>query len=440
MKTSILIPTASLVIGLTGGYFAGKRGVEDLAIPQEVSSSKSELIRSKSPLKPSADKAIQVYKTSEAILNSPGQTARIGRLMSFYENLDPALFSDEAKKVENLPWSERIIASYLLFSRWGEEAPREALAYTDTMGGGGRFVKPTVLQSWAGKDPENAAQYYVENASEFANRGWGGRRGGAGSPAEGIAKEWARADPAAALAWSKGLTGDDASRSVSGVFQQVASDDPAGAAEMLAKEGKVDGRAEALSAIAESWGKTDPKSAELWTQSLSGDEQAGAIQSMIKGLATVDVDSAAEKSLAISDGDIRDDSITEVANQMSRDRPEEALNWLMENGSEQAKRDGVGEVMSSLARQNDGAAQDFISQQETGPIKDSAAAYYVFSNRNSDGLAVVNIALTIADETRRRRSLRRATNQWLKTDPEAAKEFIESTDHLSDRNKERLLN
>ncbi len=435
----IYMPVATLVLGLTGGYFVGKSGSENTTVSPIATSSKSERVRSIAPEK-AANTESREYKTSEDILNSPGQTARMEKLMSFYENLDPALFADEARKIEDLPWSERIIASYLLFSRWGEEAPREALAYTDTMGMGGRFVKPTIIQSWAGESPEDAAQYYIENTAEFGNRGWGGRRGRGGGPAAGIAKEWARVDPVAALQWSKGLTGDDVSSSVSGVFQQVAADDPARAAQMLAQEGEIEGRTGAVSSIAESWGKTDPDAAELWTQSLSGDEKNEAVQSMIRGLAAVDVESAAEKSLAMSEGDTRDNSIIEVADQMSRSRPEEALSWLMENGSEEAQIDGVGNVMSSLARQNDSVAQSFINTQEEGPVKDSAAAYYVFSNRNSNGQAVVDIALSISDESRRERSLRRAAGQWLETDPDAAKDFIESTDQLSDRNKERLLN
>ncbi|MCH1922960.1 hypothetical protein L9G15_26470, partial [Shewanella sp. A3A] len=78
---------------------------------------------------------------------------------------------DAAGKLEDLPMSQRIMASMLLFARWGEIDPQGALAHAATLGPGGMFARPTILQSWASTDPANAGKYFSENPGEFAMMG-----------------------------------------------------------------------------------------------------------------------------------------------------------------------------------------------------------------------------------------------------------------------------
>ncbi len=132
--------------------------------------------------------------------------------------------------------NERIMASFLLFGHWAEVDPTAAMAFSNTMGFGGAFVRPTILQSWASVDPANAAKYYAENPREFARMGMmGGGRGpmGGQGPASIIASEWARQDPAAALAWASTLT-TEKGQAMNAVVGEVAKTDPKKAAEMLA--------------------------------------------------------------------------------------------------------------------------------------------------------------------------------------------------------------
>ena len=434
-SSAYLVPVAALILGGLGGYLVGSGSGEQGGPVEKEGVRKTE--RLTTTLDGAASERNVSYGSTTEILQSPGQSARVGRLLEFYENLDPALFADEAKRIEDLPWSERLLASYLLFSRWGEEDPRGALAHADQMGFGGRFVKPTVLQAWAGEDPEGAAQYFTDNKKEFEGGGFG-RRGGGQSPAEGIAKEWARKDPAAALAWSQGLDGRDARRSIEAVFSQVAQDNPAQAAEMLAGASLGEGREGAVEQIARNYGKLDPEAADAWIASLPEGERAEATREMIGGLASQDVAAAASKALSLS-GDSRDGAIADVAGQMSRENPAGALEWLVENGSASAQQQGIDDVMRNLAPRDDAAAREFIASQEVGEVKDSAAAWYVFSNRSDDPVTVMNVALSIDDERRGNRAARRAAQQWLRSDETAAREFIEGSDAFSEEQRERLL-
>ncbi len=61
-----------------------------------------------------------------------GQNSRLEALMDYYAGLDPAQFEEEAGKLDDLPWSERIMVGYLLFARWGEEDPEAAKSYLET--------------------------------------------------------------------------------------------------------------------------------------------------------------------------------------------------------------------------------------------------------------------------------------------------------------------
>ena len=154
--------------------------------------------RSESPVGQQSGKRANRPGGTDAISRLPGSSNRIQALMEFYASLTPGQLEEEARKLENLPMNERIMASFLLFGRWAETDPTAAMAFSNTMGFTGMFVRPTILQSWASVDPANAAKYYAENPREFAMMGMmGGGRGpmGGQGPASIIASEWARQDP-----------------------------------------------------------------------------------------------------------------------------------------------------------------------------------------------------------------------------------------------------
>ena len=126
----------------------------------------------------------------------PGNSNRTQALLDFYAGLTPEQLAEEAGKLESLPMNERMLASFLLFGRWAEVDPTAAMAFSSTMGMAGGFVRPTILQSWASVDPVNAAKYFAANPREFAMMDMMGGQGASSI----IASEWARQDPAAALA------------------------------------------------------------------------------------------------------------------------------------------------------------------------------------------------------------------------------------------------
>ena len=298
MKNPWIFPAVALVVGAVGGYISARNmgsgqhaETADAAVPKTRSSNRSDSVASvagaKRPVRPAG---------TEEISRMPGNSTRIQSLLEFYAGLTPGQLEEEARKLENLPMNERIMASFLLFGRWAEVDAPAAMAFSNTMGFTGMFVRPTILQSWASVDPANAASYYAANPREFAMMGMiGGGRGpmGGQGPASIIASEWARQDPAAALAWAGSLS-TEKNQAMNAVIGEVAKSDPRKAAGMLASMEGGD-LAGAYQSVAKQYGALDFGEAQTWIRTLPADEQAGALAAAIGGLSNKDPEAAAKQ-------------------------------------------------------------------------------------------------------------------------------------------------
>lgn len=445
MNSTVIAPIAALVIGGAAGFLAGQKSAPETSAEEVTDDPRG--ARRSSAVSPSSSYpersggrsgGIRVKSSKEA-MELPGQNNRLQALMDYYAGLDPSEFEEEAKKLEDLPWSERIMVGYLLFARWGEEDPTAAMAYTRTMGFAGMFVRGTVMQSWASKYPQDAATYYQNNTAEFRMGGMmGGRRGRGGSTAQVIATEWARQDTKGAMAWALSLEGRDQAEAIRGVFSEAAKEDPAAAAAMLASVTNPEAKLDAQGSIAREWGAKDWNAAQSWISSLPADQQGDAMARAIRGLADQDPKLAATKIGAIPEGDDRNDAIESIARRWGQEDPAAAADWVMNSGSEEAKEDSIGRVVSSWVGKDAEAALAFVEQQPEGPVRDRAASSYVMSNQGGDIQQNLKLAETIGDERSRSRAIGMTAASWARKDKDAAIQYVESTESLSDEAKVRI--
>lgn len=446
MKAAIFGPIAALVIGGAAGFIAGK----NTAPVEEKKDGTSANARggrrssagSSSNSGRRSTRATRVKSLADAMA-IPGQNSRLEALMDYYAGLSPSQFEEEASKLDGLPWSERIMVGYLLFSRWGEEDPLAALAHTKTMGFAGMFVSGTVMQSWAAKSPQEAADYYTDNPNEFRMSGMmGGRgRGGGGSSTAGaIAAEWARQDSAGAMAWAQSLEGRDQSEAMKSVFTQAAKDDPSKAAGMLSSITDAEALKDAQKSVAREWGKQNWTDAKSWIAGLPADQQAGATAQALRGLADENPSEAALNISAIPEGQDRDDAMESIARQWSREDPAAAAAWVMESGSEGAQKESIGGVMPYWVQSDSTAALSFVNEQPEGTVRDNAATSYVMANRGGDVKENLSLAETIGDDGSRRRAIGITTAGWMQQDPEAATSYLENTEAISQESKDRIKN
>lgn len=438
MKNSWVFPATALAIGAIGGFLAGQNtsppadpGKPETSLTRVRSQSRNETTGSESR------RTSRIRSTDEAY-RTPGQSNRIQTLMDFYAGLTPEQLEAEAAKLEDLPMSERIIASFLLFAKWAETDPTAAMAYTGKMGMTGNFVRPTVLQSWAGTDPEGAAKYYSENPREFAMMGMmgGGRGGMSGGGASVIAGEWAKQDPAAAMAWATSLSGNDKGSAMTGVVREVANSDPAKAWNMVGSMDE-DSQSRAYREIAAKWGATDFSEAERQIATLPADQQAKAMSAAVEGLAKSDPKQALAKLSSIPAGESRDSATRAVVESMSRDNARDAAAWVLASADESAKGEALQAVMPNYVSQDPGGALELVNKLPAGEIRDDAASSYVFNNRTAPPAELMKVAETITDEQSRTRTQTVTAMRWMAEDSKAANAYIQSSDSFSEEAKAR---
>lgn len=437
MKNTWILPLATLVVGAAGGYISGKGGGTGGAAPgiEAPASRTRSSHRTEAVTSSESAKKTRVGSTSE-IARMPGNSSRIQALLEFYGNLTAEQLAAEAIKLEGLPMNERMMASFLLFGRWAEVDPTAAMTYSNTLGMAGGFVRPTILQSWASMDPASAAKYYAENPREFVMMGMmDGGRGGQGGAAI-IASEWARQDPAGAMAWAASLTTEKGA-AMNSVIGEIAKTDPRMAGEMIGQMDSTD-RAAAYRSVAAQYGALDFAEAQSWIRRLPADSQAGALGAAIRGLSNSDPAAAAKQLASLEAGDAKDRVIEDVVGNLARQDPAAAAEVLKQQASEEGRADGMRELMPAWTRQDPVAALAYAQSFPQGEVRDSALQSYVMSHNSGSPAELVKVASMIDDERSRNRSIGIAAMRWMREDATAAKAYIEASPDLSDEAKRRI--
>lgn len=440
MKHPWIFPAVTLLVGSVGGYISGKNNslagepdAAENAAPRTRTSHRSDLPQTENGKRPKRPAGL------DEIDRLPGNSNRLQALMDFYAGLSTDQIEDEARKLENLPMSERIMASILLFGRWAEVDPTSAMAFSNTMGFGGAFARPTILQSWASVDPQNAAKYYAENPREFAMMSMmGGGRGpmSGQSGASIIASEWARQDPAAALAWANSLT-TEKNQAMSAVMGEVAKTDPAKAAEMLKTMDSPD-KASAYRKVAEQYGAANFSEAQSWIRTLPADEQDAVLAAAINGLSKNDPQAAAKQVALMSNGEAKDDAISDVVGPLARLDPQAAADFLKQ-GSEDAQQNSMRELIPSWVAQNPSAALSYASSLPVGDVRDSALQSYVFANNSAAPAELILSAESITNQRYRSHAVGMTVTRWMREDETAAKAYVEQTTSIPEDSKQRIL-
>jgi len=442
MNKNVLFPGVALAIGLGVGFGVGKTGApkEDAAViaEREMRNSRS---GERGPDRDGEAARKKGARSVDEIYSKPGQSSRVQALLDFYSNLGPDEFASEAEKLDNLPLNERILAAVLLFGKWSEVDPTAAMAFTDTMGMAGAFVRPTVLQSWASTDPVNAAKYYAENSAQFAmmdmmGGGRGGRMGGQGA-GQIIAAEWAKQDPKAAMEWAAGLKNNSA-QAMGSVVSEVAKTDPKKAAEMAGKM-DADSRGDAYESIAKQWGAQNFAEAQAWANGLPEDQRGAAMSAAIEGLAQTSPLIAAGEISKMTDKEAMRDAVPTVAKNYAREDLQGSMTWLNSIDDDKAKQDSMREVMPIWAAQDSKAAIGFISGQTSPDVKNSAAETYIWANRSSSVQEQLQVVDMISDEGSKARTTGIVAARWMQEDKPAATEFINNSPTIPDNMKERLI-
>ena len=131
--------------------------------------------------------------------------------------------------------------------------------------------------------------------------------------------------------------------------------------------------------------------------------------------------------------------MADIAREWGREDPSGAAAWLMESGSVDAQEDGIGRVVSTWVGQDPAGALAFVNDQPAGDVRDEAVSSYVMANQSGDVQQNIQLAETIEGERDRSRAIAVTAMSWAREDKEAATNYINTTEALSDRAKERVI-
>jgi hypothetical protein len=175
---------------------------------------------------------------------------------------------------------------------------------------------------WAAADPRHAAEFTPANSTGYM----------AQETMKVIGKEWAKTDPAAALAFAATRPGGLSAALVTTVLVEWAARDPDEAAQWLAgADGQTGNRL--TPAFVKGWAETDTASALAWcADNLTGSNLVAAVEGAIAGAAEKDVAGAAALVTAMEPSPARAAAAVAVARQWyGGDRPlqPEAVAWIV---------------------------------------------------------------------------------------------------------------
>ncbi len=320
---------------------------------------------------------------------------------------------------------------------------------------------------WAELDPKAAAEYLLKN-----------RKPGGWIDIDGhlLWNTWGGKDPAAAVAFAKGMTKPgERDSALKVIVQTMARMDPDGALdfaklhapEMLAK-------GEFSRELSENAMASRHEDMARRLASIPGNEGAttSAIRAASIRWAETDRTAALDWAQSLSEPTVRDAALAGVYQQWFRDKPQEAASaalaearnggdldavasvgangwplndwqgaagWAEKLPTEKERTTAYGALGERLGRDKPQAGAQWMEALPEGPAKDEAIARYVVQVEGEDGAGAMAWALTISDEKKRQETSHRVVKSWFERSPASAFEWLQSSDTITPEQRGELL-
>lgn len=241
---------------------------------------------------------------------------------------------------------------------WAKQDPARALEFAMTKPSQlGSKLATTALKEWAERDLNAAAEWLAAADLMTRNRM---------SPT--FVEAWAKHDAASALAWcEENLAGSSLVQAVGGVSKGAAARDVASAATLVAQMSPSTARAEAAVAVAKKWfpdsfsGKSVKPEAVAWLAGLDSDSVKRVLDEVTWSWSTVDPKGMAAFLEGVRHEDVPSYTYSNVARELVRTNPSEALEWASRLPGEGALSAGGAAFAEWRAAQPE-AAMDWLDK------------------------------------------------------------------------------
>jgi hypothetical protein len=298
-------------------------------------------------------------------------------------------------------------------TRFSEMDPKAAWELAKSLSPEDRkiFVNWSTIREFAKIAPEESAKFVL--ASDPADR----------LHISEVISAWADKDPQAAFAWSaQNLKGPEMPSSLGSALFQWAKHDPAAA--LAAADDLAPGmRAQLLSNVLTSWGQSDPRKAFDFAKQMPGIDRDRAMENVIKGWSYADPVAAAGALAAMPSVGLGG-AFDSVAWQLGDKDPAFGFNWAEGLSEAGTGASAVQKITEDWGKKDASAASDRISKLKTGEFRDHAIQGLVESIRNLDPDSAAAWADSIGGPDARAKTLRTVVDNWRATDHAAAQTFV----------------
>ena len=255
-----------------------------------------------------------------------------------------------------------------------------------------------------------------------------------------VAKNFIKGNPDAALKWAEGLTGPLQAAATREIVNDWSVADPAATAAWILKQPSQQTRNEAMRQLAGNWVARDPGTAFDYAQSISDPSlRTEFMQSAMQRFSSMDPLAAANWLSSEPARPHADALVGGVSSRWAAFDPGAASNWAASFSDPTLRGKAVSAVSSSWAQSNPAAAAQWIGSIGEAKTRDTATVAFSVQMAKSDPANAAQWATRISDPARRSSSIQRIVGDWKKTDPNAARLFVQSSNALPADLKQRLL-
>jgi hypothetical protein len=273
------------------------------------------------------------------------------------------------------------------------------------------------LQKLGAGDPQDALDWIKQNAADASNSDLARQY-------EAALNGYATTDPAGALNAASALPEDSRND------RQIKSKAMEGIAEGMASEG------EFTDAVA------------LFDQMPANTFQNDGLGRVADLWAVVAPQDAANWISTVADPSLQNDLGQNLADTWGNSDPAAAAKWAAQidqlaaaAGASSDSGDALlAHVMDDWSRADLNAAGQFINQMPASPVKDNAIASFASRAAQDDPSAAMDWVATISDDQARQQAAQQVAKQWVKQDPASLAQFLNTTDLLTNQQKQTLAN
>lgn len=315
--------------------------------------------------------------------------------------------------------AESKILTHLLLTRWAKADPEAAFGSLDTADFSlerGHFV--SILSALAALDPKRTANWLTSPTNTRAYY-----------PVVGhilsgtIAKEWARQDPRAALAWAQTLADQQQAGAYSGVLGTIAATDPQQAASLALGLKRGSARDDILAEIAESWARYSPVNALVWASTLPLSAREEATSSALESWSKTHPEKAAQ----YLDENPNPKYLKIIASQWSKRDPEDTANWIASKTESPQRDSALADTLWHWTTQTPKAATAWIEALPAGNSRDQAIAGLAVAAVEFDPRSALEWSLKIISPSLRNDLSQHTFKAWSRSDPKIAQQW--ANDH-----------